>query len=192
MGLIVDYYSGAMSVQDDASVLVQHADFTWVHLVVLLIGLGIAVSFLLVRWWSFRWWIEDDAIWTSGGLFNEWRRRVTFDHIVTIDRTSTPVRRVFGVSRIAIETTAVDQAAPDVLFSYLSNKNANLLEDLLITKLVFDGQDNEARRFDPLSVDQLGWWDLILAGATTLHLGRALAILYIASRILSGRDLSLD
>ena len=81
------------------------------------------VALLLVRWWSFRWWIEDDAIWTSGGIFNKWRRRVTFGHIVTIDRSSTPVRRLFGASRVAMETTAVDQAAPDVLFGYLSNKN---------------------------------------------------------------------
>src|SRR5215213_5611444 len=79
-----------------------------------------------------------------------------------------------------METTAVDQAAPDVLFGYLSNKNANLLEDLLITQLVFDGEENEARRFDPLNVDQLGWRDLILAGATTLQIGRALVVLYTA------------
>src|SRR5215213_688968 len=174
---IVDYYSVDVTVVDDGSVFVQNDEITWGHLSILIIGIGIATIFLVVRWWSFRWWIDDDAIWTSGGFFNEWRRRVTFDHIVTIDRSSTPVRRVFGVSRIAMETTAVDQAAPDVLFGYLSNKNANLLEDLLITKLVFEGEDNEARRFDPLSVDQLGWWDLILAGATTLQIGRALVVL---------------
>jgi uncharacterized membrane protein YdbT with pleckstrin-like domain len=180
VALFVDFYSVDVSMQDDGSVLVQNDDFTWGHLLVLVIGLGIAASFLLVRWWSFRWWIADDAIWTSGGIFHEWRRRVTFDHIVTMDRSSTPVRRLFGASRIAIETTAVDQASPDVLFGYLSNKNANLLEDLLITQLVFEGEENEARRFDPLSVDQLGWWDLILAGATTFQIGRALVILYAA------------
>src|SRR5215216_1293949 len=183
VGAIVDYYSANVTVLDDGAVLVEHDELTRGQLSVLIIGLGTLATVLLVRWWSFRWWIEDDAIWTSGGIFNKWRRRVTFDHIVTMDRSSTPVRRLFGVSRIAIETTAVDQASPDVLFGYLSNKNATVLEDLLITQLVFDGKDNEARRFDPLSVDQLGWWDLILAGATTLHLGRALAILYIASRI---------
>src|ERR687898_45482 len=180
VSLIVDYYSVDVSVQDDGSVLVQNDDFTWVHMSVLIIVIGTVATLLLIRWWSFRWWIEDDAIWTSGGIFNEWRRRVTFDHIVTMDRSSTPLRRLFGVSRIALETTAVDQASPDVLFGYLSNRNANLLEDLLITQLVFEGKDNEARRFDPLSVDQLGWWDLILAGATTLQIGRALVILYAA------------
>src|SRR5215203_684548 len=180
VGLIVDFYSADVTVLDDGAVLVQNDELTWGHLSVLIIVLGTLATFLLVRWWSFRWWIEDDAIWTSGGIFNEWRRRVTFGHIVTIDRSSTPVRRLFGVSRIALEATAVDQASPDVLFGYLSNKNANLLEDLLITQLVFDGKDNEARRFDPLSVDQLGWWDLILAGATTLQIGRALVILYAA------------
>src|SRR5215204_16253 len=180
VGLIVDFYSADVTVLDDGAVLVQNDELTWGHLSVLIIVLGTLATYLLVRWWSFRWWIEDDAIWTSGGIFNEWRRRVTFDHIVTIDRSSTPVRRLFGVSRIAMETTAVDQSAPDVLFGYLSNKNANFLEDLLITRLVFDGKDNEARRFDPLSVDQLGWWDLILAGATTLQFGRAVVVLYAA------------
>src|SRR5215217_1926595 len=181
VGLIVDFYSADVTVLDDGAVLVQNDELTWGHLSVLIIVLGTLATYLLVRWWSFRWWIEDDAIWTSGGIFNEWRRRVTFDHIVTIDRSSTPVRRLFGVSRIAMETTAVDQSAPDVLFGYLSNKNANFLEDLLITRLVFDGEANEARRFDPLSVDQLGWRDLILAGATTFHIGRALVILYAVS-----------
>jgi uncharacterized membrane protein YdbT with pleckstrin-like domain len=180
VGLIVDYFSADVSMLDDGGVLVESDEFTRGHLSVLIVGIVIVAILLLVRWWSFRWWIEDDAIWTSGGIFNEWRRRVTFDHIVTIDRSSTPVRRIFGVSRIAMETTAVDQAAPDVLFGYLSNKNANLLEDLLIAQLVFDGEDNEARRFDPLSVDQLGWWDLIFAGATTLQIGRALVVLYAA------------
>jgi uncharacterized membrane protein YdbT with pleckstrin-like domain len=177
VGKIVDYFSDSVSLLDDGSVLAEHDDLTRGQTSVLIIGIVIAAAFLLVRWWSFRWWIEDDAIWTSGGLFNQWRRRVTFDHIVTIDRSSTPLRRLFGASRLAIETTAVDQAAPDVLFGYLSNKNANLLEDVLITKLVFDDKGNEARRFDPLSVDQLGWWDLILAGATTLQIGHALVVL---------------
>ena len=86
--------------------------------------LGTGAGYLVVRWWTFRWWIDEDAIWTSGGIFNEWRRRVTFGGVVTMDRSSTPVRRLFGVSRIALETTAVDQAAPDVLFGYLSNKNS--------------------------------------------------------------------
>ena len=174
---IVDYFSDSMSVLDNGGVNIQRNEFTRTDVSVLIIGIGTIAIPLLVRWWTFRWWIDDDAIWTSGGIFNVWRRRVTFAHIVTIDRTSTPLRRLFGASRVAIETTSVDQAAPDVLFGYLSNKNANLLEDLLIAKLVFDGEENAARRFDPLNVDQLGWWDLILAGAMTLQIGRAFVVL---------------
>jgi uncharacterized membrane protein YdbT with pleckstrin-like domain len=181
VALFVDVFSADVSVRDDGSVLVEQSNFTWVHASLLIIGLGALAAFLLVRWWSFRWWIADDAIWTSGGVVNTWRRRVTFDHVVTVDRSSTPIGRIFGVSRIAIETTAVDHAAPDVLLGHLSHTNANFLEDLLITKLVFADEDPEARRFDPLSVDRLGWWDLILAGATTFHFGRALVILYAAS-----------
>jgi uncharacterized membrane protein YdbT with pleckstrin-like domain len=184
---IVDYYSVSVSVQDDGAILVRHDNFTWETWAVLFIGIGIVAALLLIQWWSFRWWIADDAIWTSGGILNTWRRRVTFDHIVTVDRSSTPLRRVFAVSRIAIETTAVDQAAPDVLFGYLSHKNANLLEDLLIAKLVFHDEDHEARRFAPLSVDRLGWWDLTLAGAMTFQFGRAVVILYAATLFVLAR-----
>jgi uncharacterized membrane protein YdbT with pleckstrin-like domain len=183
---IVDVFSDSVSVRDDGGILIQRDEFTRVDLSILILAIATVATYLVVRWWSFRWWIEDDAIWTSGGIFSQWRRRVTFSHIVTIDRSSNPVQRVFAVSRIAIETTAVDHAAPDVLFGYLSNTNANLLEDVLITKLVFDGEENEARRFDPLSVDQLGWWELLLAGATTLQLARALVILYAAILFLGG------
>lgn len=182
--LIVDFYSVNVTVQDNGDILFRYSGFTFVHLLGLIIGIGIVAALLVVRWWSFRWWIADDAIWTSGGIFNTWRRRVTFGRIVTVDRSSTPVRRIFGASRIAIETTAVDQASPDILFGYLSNTDANLLEDLLFTKLVFDGEDSEARQIDRLSVDQLGWWDLILAGATTFQIGRAVVILYAATLFL--------
>ncbi len=178
---IVDFYSVNVTVQDDGDVLVQYSGFTWIHALVLIAGIGIVAAFLVVRWRSFRWWVEDDAIWTSGGIFNTWRRRVTFGQIVTVDRSSTPVGRAFGVSKIAIETTAVDQAAPDVLLGHLSNTNADLLENLLISQLVFDSEDDEAQRFEPLSVDRLGWWDLILAGATTFQFGRAVVVLYAAT-----------
>ena len=178
--LKVDYYSVNVSVRDDGAIIVQHDGFTGDRLLVLIIGIATVAAFLVVHWWSFRWWIADDAIWTSGGLVNKWRRRVSLGQIVTIDRSSDPVRRAFGLSRIAIETTAVDQASPDVLFGYLSHTSANLLENLLVTKLVFADEGNGARRFDPLSVDRLGWWELILAGATTLHLARAVVLLYVA------------
>src|SRR5919107_3452919 len=87
VGLIVDYYSADVTVLDEGAVLVQNDELTRGHASVLIIGLGILATFLVVRWWSFRWWIDDDAIWTSGGIINQWRRRVTLDHIVTIDRT---------------------------------------------------------------------------------------------------------
>jgi putative membrane protein len=180
VGLMIDFFSVDVSVADDGSIGVER-DVSRGDVALLLFGIGIVAAVLIVRWWSFRWWVADDAIWTSGGIVNTWRRRVTFDHIVTIDRSSNPIWRVFGVSRLAMETTAVDHAAPDVLLGYLSNRHANLLEDLLVTRLVFAGEENEPRRFDPLSVDRLGWRDLILAGATTFQFGRALVVLYAAA-----------
>ena len=180
VALFVDIFSVDVEVADDGSVLVER-DVSRGDLALLIFGIGVVTAFLLVRWWSFRWWVAEDAIWTSGGIVNTWRRRVTFDRVVTIDRSSNPIWRAFGVSRIAMETTAVDQAAPDVLLGYLSDKDANLLEDLLVTKLVFAGEENEPRRFDPLSVDRFGWRALILAAATTFQLGRALVVLYAAA-----------
>lgn len=181
--LTIDIFSVDVTVADDGSVFIQR-HVSPRDVAVLIVAIAIVAAFLVVRWWTFRWWIADGAIWTTGGMFNQWRRRVSLGRIVAIDRSSTPVGRVFGVSRIAIETTAVDQPAPDVLLGYLSHRNANLLEDLLIAQLVFEGEENEARRFAPLSVDRLEWWNLLLAGATTFQFGRALVIVYAASLFL--------
>lgn len=181
--LVIDFFSVDVTVADDGSVFFQR-NVSRGDVAVLTAAIAIVAAFLVVRWWTFRWWIADGAIWTTGGMFNQWRRRVSLGRIVAIDRSSTPIGRVFGVSRIAIETTAVDQAAPDVLLGSLSHRNANFLEDLLIAQLVFEGEENEARRFDPLSVDRLGWWNLLLAGATTFQFGRALVIVYAVSLFL--------
>ena len=179
--LIVDYFSTSVTVQDDGAILVRYPEFSWEALTALAAVVGSVTAWLFVRWWSFRWWIADDAIWTSGGLVNRWQRRVTFARIVTVDRLSTPLRRMFRVSSIAIETTAVDRAGPDVLLGYLSHRDANLLEHLLIARLAFAGEDDKALRFDPLAVDRLGWWELIVAGAMTLQIGRAVVIVYAVS-----------
>ena len=71
VGSIVDYFSDSVSMLDGGGVLVEQDNFTWVHMSVLLVGIVIVAILLLVRWWTFRWWIEDEAIWTSGGIFNQ-------------------------------------------------------------------------------------------------------------------------
>ena len=151
------------------------------HLLALLIGLGIVASFLLVRWWSFRWWIEDDAIWTSGGIFNLWRRRVR-----SINRDDRPLVHAGAASLRCLQDRDRDDSCrpgsarcPLWLPVEQECKSPRGLADHE-ARLRWQGEDNEARRFDPLSVDQLGWWDLILAGATTFQIGRALVILYAA------------
>ena len=50
VGLIVDFYSVDVTVLDDGGVLVQNDEFTWGHLSVLVIGVGIVASLLVARW----------------------------------------------------------------------------------------------------------------------------------------------
>jgi uncharacterized membrane protein YdbT with pleckstrin-like domain len=182
--LIIDLFSKSVSTTMDGGIRIERDEFTWVDATVLALAFGVGVPILVVRWWTFRWWIENGAIWTRGGILHKWKRRVELEQIVVIDRTSTPVRRIFGVSRIAIETTAIGQAAPDILLGYLSNRDANRLEDLLIAKLVFDDSDGKANRFTPIGVDRLGWWELFLASAMTIQLTRALVVLWVISQFL--------
>jgi uncharacterized membrane protein YdbT with pleckstrin-like domain len=93
------------------------------------------------------------------------------------------VRRLFGVSRIGIETATVDRAAPDILLGCLSNKDAIRLENLLVATLVFDGATDPRHQFDTLDIDRLSWLDLLLAGATTLQITRAGVMLYAAIQV---------
>ena len=50
VGLIVDYFSGDVSVLEDGAVLAEQDDVTWVHLSVLFVGIVIVAALLLVRW----------------------------------------------------------------------------------------------------------------------------------------------
>ena len=180
---LIDLNSDSVTRTSDGGVLVDSAEFTRAEVLLLMAAIGAGAAFLLARWWSFRWWIEDGAIWTSGGIVNRWQRRVTIREIVVVDRSSAPIRRIFGASRIAIETSAVDQLVSDILLGCLANRDATRLEDLLIRELAFEGSSGDVKRFDPISVDRLGWWDLILSGATTIQITRALVLLYAASRL---------
>jgi uncharacterized membrane protein YdbT with pleckstrin-like domain len=186
--LVVDYVSDSVTVTDEGEVLLQREGITRVDAVILITLIGV-VAALLARWWSFRWWVEDDMIRTTGGIAHRWKREVAFDRIVTVDRSTTLWQRIFRVSGLAIETTAMNQAAPDILLGYLSNRDADLLEDLLISKLVFDGDESEARRFQLIRLDRLGWRDLIVAGAMTFQIGRALVALWVTGQLLEFLDM---
>src|SRR5688572_17604580 len=53
--LIVDVFSDSVSVRDDGGVILQRDEFTRVDVSVLIIGMGAVATFLLIRWWTFRW-----------------------------------------------------------------------------------------------------------------------------------------
>ncbi len=180
--LYLDAASDSVTVTDDGGILLQRTELTWVDGLVLVTVIGI-VAACIARWWSFQWWIENDAIRTSGGIVHRWKRTTTFDRIVTVDHTSTPLQRIFRVSRIAMETTAMHQAEPDILLGYLTRRDARLLEHLLVTRLVFDGDEGAAWEFDPRGLGHLGWRELIVAGATTIQISRALVTLWAASQL---------
>lgn len=182
--LYVDAASDSVTVTDDGGVLIQRTELTWVDVLVLVAVFGI-VAACVARWWTFRWWVENDTIQTTGGILHRWKRETTFDRIVTVDRSTTPLKRLFRVSSIAIETTAMHQATPDILLGYLSRRDARLLEHLLVSRLMFDGDEDETSLFEPRTLGRLGWRELIVAGATTLQVSRALVTLWATGQFLA-------
>ena len=176
--VVIDLFTNVVTVTSDGGILIHKADLSLQDMVGSGIVLGLLIIALVVRWWRFRWWVEDDAIWTSGGILNRWRRRVGLAQIAAIDRSTSPVRRIFRVSRIQIETTAVDQVTPDILFGYLSKREADRLEEWLTIELMGASEGDESNPFEARSIGRLGWWDLFLAGAMTFQFGRAVVVLY--------------
>jgi uncharacterized membrane protein YdbT with pleckstrin-like domain len=179
---IISRFTDSVTVTDDGRVFIQRTDLSWVDALILAAAVGALIA-MIVKWWTFRWWIADGAIWTSGGVINRWRRRVEIGQIATIDRSTSVVQRLFGASRISIETTATDTARADVLLGCLSSRTASRLERELVTALVFDGATDESHRFDAIDIDRLGWWDLVISGAMTLQVIRAGVLLYAAMQM---------
>jgi uncharacterized membrane protein YdbT with pleckstrin-like domain len=151
-----------------------------IALAVVLIALPVGAAYFIIRWWTFRWWIEDGAIRTRGGLLNTWSRRVSIPDIVTIDRTTDPVRRLLRVTTLTMETTAADHTTANVLLDWLPRSDA----DRLMTALLADrAGGHEPVRMLSASPPRLR--DLIAASAFNIQLTRTALALYAASSLLN-------
>jgi putative membrane protein len=148
-------------------------------LATLLIAFPVSAAYFLIRWWTFRWWIEDGSIRTRGGLLNTWSRRVSIPDIVTIERTTDPIRRLLRVTRLTVQTTAADHTTANLLLDWLPASDADRLIAALLAHRA--GGDDPVRM---LSASPPRPLDLIAASAFNIQVTRTALTLYAAFSLL--------
>jgi putative membrane protein len=159
--------------------------------------IGIAVLVIIValiigaiyRWYSFRWWIADGALWLRGGYITTWSRRMSLDHIVGMERSASLVHKIIGVASMTIETAAAERKRADAMLRWLPGRDADAIEATLIRALVESDAAAGPDEFVSLTGPRPKLKELFAASAFTLQISRSIVILWAAYSFLGKRNL---
>ena len=143
------------------------------------------VAFLFYKWWFFRWWVDDGAIWTAGGATIKWKRRVSTNQIVAVDRTTNMLQRALRVSKMAIETTAHAGSSADVTLGSLSRRDADQLQAYLNHDM--QELDPDQRRAQSLAFARPTMRELFAAGAFSFQVSRTVVLLFVIYQVVNAR-----
>ena len=151
-----------------------------VALVVMLLALiGGVIGANLLAWWRIRYGIEDGVFWMSGGVIRPWRRIIPLDNIQVADFSASLIEQVLRVRVLRIESAA-PTVGPDILLTGVRAKDAAAIRE------VFEARWGTADRADWKESPEaaMSIRDLLIAGATSLEVGRAIAFLTLAGLVL--------
>ncbi|MGX6445720.1 PH domain-containing protein [Neobacillus sp. K501] len=119
---------------------------------VFLIFLGVSVLYILVKWLTHKYELDEQSFHLYQGVISKTERTIPFSKIQNINRHRGLFHRLFDVTSISFETgMSGDEAA--VTFKVISNSEANLMEEHLARSTGNDEptlpfQDNEAEELD--------------------------------------------
>ncbi|PLR94123.1 PH domain-containing protein [Bacillus sp. T33-2] len=98
--------------------------------ILFLIIIGIALIYIVLKWWTHKYEMDDKSFHLYNGIFNKSERIIPFSKIQNINRHTSLFHRIFNVTAINIETGVTGEEA-DVKFEVLPKKVADEMERLL-------------------------------------------------------------
>ncbi|WP_079709228.1 PH domain-containing protein [Paraliobacillus ryukyuensis] len=167
-------------------ILLAINDFKWLHLI---LGLIIVIVFLLgfsiLKWLRFTYQIEQDQLRIDQGVFVRQKRTISKHRIQSIDLTQNVIHRIFGLTKVQIET-AGSNLNVDASLSAVTFAEGKWLHDQLKyhnNNTPVDTEDNQVDQQveKQYPTRQISWKMLILAGSTSGSFGILLALIGFAS-----------
>ncbi|QWF81883.1 PH domain-containing protein [Amycolatopsis sp. CA-230715] len=122
-----------------------------------LIGLGLAVGFGLVRWFTTTYQVTPGHVRVRRGLVRKRVLSVPRDRVRSVDLTSHILQRVLGLSRVVIGTGRSDKHDEGVTLDALSTAEAARLREELLHQRVVATEPATDREETPLAALDPRW-----------------------------------
>src|SRR5690625_1762101 len=147
---------------------------------IFLILIGIAVIMIIssvVYWLRFTYEVKDDEIRIEQGLFVRKKRYISKNRIQSIDLTQSVIHRIFGLTKVQIETAGSDRDIDASLSSVQLHEGEWIRDELKSNKLK-EQVDDALNNFDfhPDPKREVTTKRLIIAGSTSGSLGVLLGL----------------
>ncbi|MGH2550324.1 MAG: PH domain-containing protein, partial [Thermomicrobiales bacterium] len=180
------------SLEEPIAIEISNDDYDTLDAYVGIAILAIIVALIagaIYRWYSFRWWIADGALWLRGGYVTTWSRRMSLEHIVGMERSASLVHKIIGVATMTIETTAVERKRADAMLRWLPGRDADAIEATLVRALVESDSAGGPDDFVSLTGPRPRVKDLFAASAFSFQISRSIVILWAVYSFLGKRNL---
>jgi len=137
----------------------------------------VGMVYSIINYFRYYFYISDEELIIESGVFKRSKLNVPFDRIQTINFEQNLIHRIFNVVRLKIDTAG--SAKAEFEFHAISNKKAEFLRDLLLSKKELQTTSStETAEFEEVvpsaqeykTIMQLSVLDLIKAGAVENHL----------------------
>lgn len=137
-----------------------------------LIGLGVLLLLFTIasflHWLRFTYSIVDDEIRIEQGVFIRKKRYISKNRIQSIDLTQGIIHRIFGLTKLQIETAGSDKDV-DASLSSITMQEGEMIRDYLKAKTV--EQEELITDFTEYPKEEVTTKRLVIAGSTSGSLG---------------------
>jgi putative membrane protein len=134
----------------------------------------------LIAWWRIWFGIDDKVVWMTGGVIRPLRRVIPLSAVQLVDITASIWQQPIGVCTVRVESAASEKGAPDLVLTGVRDRDA--AEVRRIVRQLWNG---DAGHEEPIPAVTAKTRDLLIAGATSFELGRAVALLALAGSPIS-------
>ncbi|HET9661728.1 MAG TPA: PH domain-containing protein [Thermomicrobiales bacterium] len=159
----------------------------WVFVVPVLVAVGLIVGWFVMRtlqWRRIRFGIEDGVIWTSGGLFTSWTRRLPIVHVQSVEFRSTLLQRILTLRGVAVSSAAPEGKNATIELLAIRRGVATELANTIQTAFGATIATPEAEDSGSVPIASVGWKQLIVAAANSFEVRLSVFSLYVFYRAL--------
>lgn len=99
-----------------------------IPLFILLVVVGFTFIGGILKWWTFRYWFEDNELRVEYGLFVKKKRYIPFERIQSLNYREGIFHRIFGLVQVQVETAGSKTGKPEAELTAITRTAADQIE----------------------------------------------------------------